>query len=71
MVIREARYLTPNDIGKTVSVESVGVSPGVMQGLTAHGNEVSIYFENAQPVFAIHIYGSTAVTITGTDQKEN
>lgn len=70
MITREARYLSGNDFGKTVTIETAGNLSGVLSGISAHGNDVSIYFENRKPVFAVHIYGSTMVKVTGAKETK-
>lgn len=66
----EARYLSGNDLGKTLTVDMGEPISGIIGGLGMDAERISIYFEqpaeDRQGTFAVHITPDHLVTITGT-----
>lgn len=66
MVIREARYLAGNDIGKTVTV---GTFSGTLSELVAWPDSVTLYIAG-NPLWSVkRVQPNTLVTITGKNEE--
>ncbi|WLV27507.1 hypothetical protein [Pseudomonas phage Hadban] len=66
MVIREARYLSGNDLGKTIAV---GSFDGILAGLDIGPDKITLYVSDNQLWGMKHVKSNTLVTITGKESK--
>lgn len=66
MVIREARYLSGNDLGKTISV---GSFDGILTGLDIGEDKITLYVSNNELWGMKYVKPNTLVTITGKESK--
>lgn len=67
MVAREARYLSGNDIGKTIQFRGV---EGKLTQLSAYRSRIWVFFETENGQYEELLKLTEPVTITGKESKE-